>query len=67
LERSDLTINLFQQLAQVLQKEKAVLATVIAIKGSVPRKVGAKMIIAAYGSTFNTIGGSRRSQSYLPS
>jgi xanthine dehydrogenase accessory factor len=52
-----LTIDLFQQLTQVLQKEQAVLATVIEVKGSVPRKVGAKMIITADGSTFNTIGG----------
>jgi xanthine dehydrogenase accessory factor len=52
-----LTIDLFQQLTQVLQKEQAVLATVIEVNGSVPREVGAKMIITADGGTFNTIGG----------
>lgn len=51
-----MTINCYQQLAQALEKGAVVLATAIAIKGSVPREVGAKMIICA-GRTYNTIGG----------
>jgi xanthine dehydrogenase accessory factor len=52
-----MTINCYQQLAQALAKGAVVLATAIAIKGSVPREVGAKMIICADGRTYNTIGG----------
>jgi len=52
-----MTINCYQQLAQALEKGAVVLATAIAIKGSVPREVGAKMIICADGRTYNTIGG----------
>jgi xanthine dehydrogenase accessory factor len=50
-------INCYQQLAQALETGAVVLATAIAIKGSVPREVGAKMIICADGRTYNTIGG----------
>jgi xanthine dehydrogenase accessory factor len=50
-------IRLYQQLAQVLSQGAAVLATVITTQGSVPREVGAKMVIAASGESFNTIGG----------
>lgn len=52
-----MTINCYQQLARALEKGAVVLATAIAIKGSVPREVGAKMIICADGRTYNTIGG----------
>ena len=49
-------IALYQQLAQTLERQSVVLATVVAIKGSVPREVGAKMLIDA-NHTFSTIGG----------
>ncbi|PSM47939.1 xanthine dehydrogenase [Chroococcidiopsis sp. CCALA 051] len=52
-----MTINCYQQLAQALEKGAVVLATAIAIQGSVPREVGAKMIICADGRIYNTIGG----------
>ncbi|OKH39414.1 xanthine dehydrogenase [[Phormidium ambiguum] IAM M-71] len=52
-----MSVELFQQLTQVLTKGAAVLATVTQIKGSVPREVGAKMIIDADGQIMNTIGG----------
>ncbi|MGG6269176.1 XdhC family protein [Leptolyngbya sp. AN03gr2] len=42
---------------QLLKRLPAVLATVVQIKGSVPREVGAKMIIDATGQIFGTIGG----------
>ncbi|BAU12232.1 xanthine dehydrogenase accessory factor [Leptolyngbya sp. NIES-3755] len=42
---------------QLLKSLPAVLATVVQIKGSVPREVGAKMIIDANGQIFGTIGG----------
>ncbi len=45
------------QLAEALQTDAAVLATVVQVRGSVPREVGAKMVICADGRIFNTIGG----------
>lgn len=50
-------VNCFQQLAQALEYGPAVLATVTAVKGSVPREVGAKLVVDASGQVFNTIGG----------
>ena len=50
-------VNCFQQLAQTLEYGPAVLATVTAVKGSVPREVGAKLVVDASGQAFNTIGG----------
>lgn len=52
-----MSLSFYQQLQQVLKKEDIVLATVIKTQGSVPREIGAKMIICADGRTFNTIGG----------
>ncbi len=52
-----MTIKFYQQLAQLLKEGAVVLATVTRVRGSVPREVGAKMIICADGRTFNTIGG----------
>jgi xanthine dehydrogenase accessory factor len=52
-----MSFELYQQLAHLLTKGAAVLATVANIKGSVPREVGAKMIVCADGSIINTIGG----------
>ncbi len=47
----------FRQLAEALHGGAAVLATVIEVKGSVPREVGAKLILCADGRVCNTIGG----------
>ncbi len=52
-----MTINCYQYLAQVLLKNEAVLATVVTVRGSVPREVGAKMVILPNGEIFSTIGG----------
>lgn len=49
--------NCFQQLAQALDYGPAVLATVTDVTGSVPREVGARLVVDADGQTFNTIGG----------
>jgi xanthine/CO dehydrogenase XdhC/CoxF family maturation factor len=40
-----------------LEKKRCALATVIATKGSTPRKVGAKMIVYDNGTISGTIGG----------
>lgn len=50
-------IDCYQQLAAALKRGPVVLATVTAVRGSVPREVGAKMLIDATGQTFQTIGG----------
>ncbi|HEY9863107.1 MAG TPA: XdhC family protein [Candidatus Obscuribacterales bacterium] len=50
-------IQFYQQLIQVLNQGDVVVATVTRVKGSVPREMGAKMIICADGRTFETIGG----------
>lgn len=53
-----MTIEGYRQLAQVLATGRAaVLAMVVQVRGSVPREVGAKMVIGADGLTLNTIGG----------
>ncbi|MGI0484633.1 XdhC family protein [Pantanalinema rosaneae CENA516] len=53
-----MTIAGYRQLATVLEAGKAaVLATVVQVRGSVPREVGAKMIIDEDGQTLDTIGG----------
>ncbi|MEM8613353.1 MAG: XdhC family protein, partial [Cyanobacteria bacterium P01_H01_bin.105] len=49
-------LNFYQKLTDKLQSQSVVVATVIAIKGSVPREVGAKMLIGS-DWTFDTIGG----------
>lgn len=51
-----MTIDGLRDLAQVLLYRPAVLATVIQVRGSVPREVGAKMVIAE-GQINQTIGG----------
>jgi xanthine dehydrogenase accessory factor len=47
----------YRELAQALTRSAVVVATVIETKGSVPREVGAKMLIAADGQIAGTIGG----------
>ncbi|MCU0565535.1 MAG: XdhC family protein [Oculatellaceae cyanobacterium Prado106] len=50
-------LNFYRQLDRRLQQEAVVVATVMGVKGSVPREVGAKMLIAANQNTEGTIGG----------
>ncbi|WP_035986906.1 XdhC family protein [Leptolyngbya sp. KIOST-1] len=50
-------VNCFQQLVQALAVGPAVLATVVSVRGSVPREVGAKLVVDATGQAFGTIGG----------
>lgn len=52
-----MTCVFYAQLQQLLQQDAIVLATVIHSRGSVPREVGAKMIICGNGQTVQTIGG----------
>ena len=55
-----MTIDCYSHLSQLLNHpdhQSAVLATVVQVYGSVPREVGAKMVIGADGQTFSTIGG----------
>ncbi|PSR17275.1 xanthine dehydrogenase [filamentous cyanobacterium CCP3] len=50
-------VTCFQQLAQALNYGPAVLATVVGTRGSVPREVGARLVVDVSGQAFNTIGG----------
>ena len=47
----------YQQLKDKLEQEPVVLATIVKITGSAPRKVGAKMVICQDKSIIGTIGG----------
>jgi xanthine dehydrogenase accessory factor len=50
-------LNFYQQFASELAKQSVVLATVTRIMGSVPREVGAKMLVCADRRIVGTIGG----------
>ncbi|MDX2270940.1 MAG: XdhC family protein [Cyanobacteriota bacterium] len=50
-------IDLFHALQSKLLQGSVVLATVVQTQGSVPREVGARMIVAVSSQTFGTIGG----------
>jgi xanthine dehydrogenase accessory factor len=51
-------LEIYQELANIAARgERAVLATVISSRGSVPRKAGTKMIIKGDGSLVGSIGG----------
>jgi len=52
-----MSLNLYQQLLEKITKQDVVLATVVEIQGSVPREIGAKMIICENGDIISTIGG----------
>ncbi|HPZ08613.1 MAG TPA: XdhC/CoxI family protein [Candidatus Eremiobacteraeota bacterium] len=50
--------NIYRELVGILnRKETAILITVIKTEGSVPNKVGAKMLLWPDGKTFGTVGG----------
>ncbi|MGA7933809.1 MAG: XdhC family protein [Kovacikia sp.] len=50
-------LEFYQRLVESLKRGPVVLATVAQIKGSVPREVGAKMMVRPDGSILGTIGG----------
>jgi xanthine dehydrogenase accessory factor len=51
-------LEIYQELVNIAAKgERAVLATVISTRGSVPRKAGTKMIVRGDGSLVGSIGG----------
>ncbi len=51
-------LDVFQELTSVIARgETAMLVTVVATQGSVPRKAGAKMLVKQDGSTVGTVGG----------
>jgi xanthine dehydrogenase accessory factor len=50
-------IEFYQHLRQTLHQQTIVLATIVQTQGSVPREIGAKMMIDATGKSFGTIGG----------
>ena len=53
---SDIDMSVIEKLAKETDRKKAVV-TVIGVKGSAPRKSGAKMIVYEDGNIFGTIGG----------
>ncbi|WP_421655949.1 XdhC family protein [Leptothermofonsia sp. ETS-13] len=50
-------LEFYQQMVCALRQGPIVLATVIHAKGSVPREVGAKMVVCSDGTIIGTIGG----------
>jgi xanthine dehydrogenase accessory factor len=50
-------LHFYRHLVEALTQGPVVIATVIQTNGSVPREVGAKMLIRAHGPTWGTIGG----------
>lgn len=50
-------LDLYRHLDHLLKTETAVVATIVRVKGSVPREVGAKMMIWGNSQIFGTIGG----------
>ncbi|MCL5990679.1 MAG: XdhC family protein [Bacteroidetes bacterium] len=50
--------NIYDKIVEIRKsRQKAVLCTVVSTKGSVPRKIGAKMIVMDDSKIFGTIGG----------
>ncbi len=50
--------TVYHDLARLIeQKERVAVATIVEVKGSVPREVGAKMVIRENGQIIGTIGG----------
>ncbi|GAV21826.1 XdhC family protein [Carboxydothermus pertinax] len=52
-----MSLEFLQEINKVLIKEPGVLATIIATRGSTPRKPGAKMLVLRDGTTIGSIGG----------
>ena len=51
------SLQFFQRVATALTRGPVAIATVIHTQGSVPREVGAKLMLCENGETFGTIGG----------
>lgn len=49
--------TIYQQINQLIGETPVAVATIVRVRGSVPREVGAKMIIHPLGQHFGTIGG----------
>ena len=47
----------YQKLKQLIDETPVAVATVIQVRGSVPREVGTKMIIHPLGQHYGTVGG----------
>lgn len=53
-----MSASLYHQLQRLLNQGLTVaVATIVDVKGSVPREVGAKMIVHPYGQHIGTVGG----------
>jgi xanthine dehydrogenase accessory factor len=52
-----IVLNFYQALETEIKHQPVVMATVIQVKGSTPREVGAKMLICSDGRIIGTIGG----------
>jgi xanthine dehydrogenase accessory factor len=50
--------SIYHQVKEFLDKgETLAVATIVSVKGSTPREVGAKMVVTAWGEILGTIGG----------
>jgi xanthine dehydrogenase accessory factor len=47
----------YQKLRQLIDETPVAVATVVGVRGSVPREVGTKMIIHPLGQHYGTVGG----------
>ncbi len=53
-----MTINIWHTVAQLITaNDRAVVLTILAVKGSAPRDVGTQMVVSSTGEEFGTIGG----------
>ena len=58
IKQQNMSTTIYHQLKKLLNEGHSVaVATITDVKGSVPREVGAKMIIHPYGKHVGTIGG----------
>ncbi len=50
--------SIYHQVKEFLDKgETLAVATIVSVKGSTPREVGAKMVVTAWGEILGTVGG----------
>ncbi|MDP2602740.1 MAG: XdhC family protein [Deltaproteobacteria bacterium] len=50
--------SIYHQVKEFLDKgETVAVATIVSVKGSTPREVGAKMVVTAWGEILGTVGG----------
>jgi xanthine dehydrogenase accessory factor len=53
----DSAITFYKKLNELVQEMPVAVATIIRVRGSVPREIGTKMIIHPLGQHYGTIGG----------